>query len=310
MKISIVIPVMNEDENVKILYQELTSMLSSVADGAYELIFVDDGSRDNTFAVLEALHRQDDKVKVIQFRRNFGKSAALRAGFELAQGEIIFTMDGDLQDNPVDIPHFLEKLQEGYDLVSGWKYPRHDPLTKTVPSRVWNLLVSTTTGVKLHDFNCGFKVYRREVLEEVCLYGELYRYLPVLAYQKGYTVTEIAVSHRPRLHGKSKFGFRRFARGFFDLMTILFLSSYSWRPLHLFGWLGSGFLGAGGLINLYLTMLWFTGHGPIGERPLLMLGVLLMVLGAQFFSIGLLAEMFTVRQARDLDLYSVRRRLE
>jgi len=252
--------VLNERENVVALHQELTVILDSINAGEYEIIFVDDGSRDGTFEVLETLYAQDKRVKVIQFRRNFGKSAALSAGFAAAQGEVVFTLDGDLQDDPKEIPHFLAKM--------------YDPLSKTLPSIVFNFVVRLATGVKLHDFNCGFKAYSCEVIKEFRLYGELHRYTPVLAHQKGFHITEIKVTHHPRKFGRSKYGFRRFARGFFDLLTVLFLGAYSWRPLHLFGWAGMGAFSLGVLINLYLTLLWLKDQGPIGNRPLLMLGVL------------------------------------
>ncbi len=310
MEISIVIPILDERENVAALYQKLTTTLISMNVKEYEIVFVDDGSQDGTFEVLETLYTQDKKVKVIRFRRNFGKSAALSAGFAAAHGEVIITLDGDLQDDPTEIPRFLEKMREGYDLVSGWKYPRYDPLSKTLPSRVFNFAVRLTTGLKLHDFNCGFKAYSHEVIKEFRLYGELHRYTPVLAHQKGFRVTEIKVTHHPRRFGRSKYGFRRFARGFFDLLTVLFLGAYTWRPLHLFGWAGMGTFSLGGLINLYLTFLWFKDQGPIGNRPLLMLGVLLMIVGLQFFSMGLLAEMIAYGQAQDIANYSVQKRLD
>lgn len=309
MDITVVIPLLNEEHSIEPLAQELVIVLGT-AGQEFEVLFVDDGSSDNSFAVLERQHAEDRRLKVLRFRRNFGKSAALAAGFAAAQGEIVFTMDGDLQDDPLEIPRFLAKLEEGYDLVSGWKYPRHDPLSKTLPSRVFNWTVGHATGVHLHDLNCGFKAYRRAVIDEIDLYGELHRYTPVLAHQLGYRVTEIKVKHRPRRFGRSKFGVRRFARGFFDLLTVLFLGQYSWRPLHLFGWVGLGSAGLGVLIGLYLTVLWFQGEGPIGNRPLLTLGVLLIIVGIQFFSIGLLAEMLTRAQPRDTLLYSIREQLE
>jgi glycosyltransferase involved in cell wall biosynthesis len=309
MDISIVIPLLNEEKNVPVLYEELVAVLEPL-QAEFELVFVDDGSTDGTFDALHRLNEQDRRVRVIQFRRNFGKAAALMAGFDLAQGQIILTMDGDLQDNPIEIPKFLDRLNDGYDLVSGWKQHRLDPVSKVFPSRVWNLLLRVTTGVPLHDFNCGFKAYRREVVADMQLYGELYRYIPVFGHQKGYRVTEMPVAHRPRLHGQSKFGFKRFGRGFFDLLTILFLGNYGWRPLHLFGSMGAGIFGAGLLIALYLTALWFVDQGPIGTRPLLSLSVLLMIVGVQFLSIGLLAEMFALMNARNSETYSVKARLE
>ncbi len=307
MEISVIVPVMNEEENLPILYRELKRVLEEVAPEEYEMIFVDDGSTDATFEVLARLAEKDAKMTVVQFRRNFGKSAALSAGFERARGEIVITMDGDLQDDPAEIPRFLAKLEEGYDLVSGWKYPRLDPPSKTWPSRLFNLVTATVSGVHLHDFNCGFKAYRREVTEDVKLYGELHRFIPVLAHQKGYRITEIKVHHRPRRFGRSKFGAKRLARGFFDFLTVILLGEYRWRPMHLFGWLGLLSGAAGMLINLYLAYLWFTGHRPIGTRPLLTLGVLLITVGVQFFTIGLLAEMFAMSQSRYVKPYAIRR---
>lgn len=307
LNISIVIPVLNERENVAPLFDELNDVLQNMGLENYEIVFVDDGSTDGTFEALETLHKANHHVKIIQFRRNFGKSAALAASFEAISGDIIFTMDGDLQDDPHEMPRFLDKLSQGYDLVSGWKYPRHDPLSKTLPSAIFNQVVRWTTGLHLHDFNCGFKAYRHAVVEDLTLYGELHRYIPVLAHQKGHRVAEIKVHHRPRTYGHSKFGAQRLARGFFDFLTVLFLGVYTWRPLHLFGWLGGGCFFAGFLINLYLTILWFMGERPIGNRPLLMLGVLLMVVGLQFVSTGLLAEMFAFINARDRKPYAIKK---
>lgn len=310
MRISVVIPLLNEQENIRTLCRELTDVLSTAAEGDYEILFVDDGSTDDTFAVLSDLHAADRHVRVIQFRRNFGKSAALAAGFASAQSDVIFTVDGDLQDNPAEIPRFLKKLDEGYDLVSGWKYPRHDPISKTLPSKLFNLVTRVVTGIKLHDFNCGFKAYRREVVEDIRLYGELHRYIPILARQKGYRVAEIQVAHRRRNSGESKYGVSRFARGFFDFLTVFFLTEYGWRPLHLFGWMGLIAFLSGFVISLYLTGLWIADRGPIGNRPLLTLGVLLIIIGVQFFSIGLLAEMFTSALSKDDATYSIKRRLD
>lgn len=305
--ISVVIPLLNEEESLRTLYHEIQTSLDDVAQ-PWEILFVDDGSMDGSIAIIEELHAADPRVRAIQFRRNFGKSAALSAGFTAAQGDVVFTMDADLQDDPVEIPRFLAKLDEGYDLVSGWKYPRLDPRTKTWPSRLFNWATGQLSGIRLHDFNCGFKAYRREVTQEVDLYGELHRYVPVLAHWRGFRVTEIKVHHRPRRYGRSKFGAARFLRGFFDLLTVTFLTQYTTRPLHLFGWVGLAALGAGGLINLYLTVLWFQGES-IGTRPLLTLGVLLMTTGAQFLSLGLLAEMLAKASSAGRPHYSVRRTL-
>lgn len=291
--ISIVVPVYNEVESLPVLHQQLDVVLSAL-QRPYEIIFVDDGSADGSFGALETLAEADPCVRVVQFRCNFGKAAALTAGFRAARGDVVFTMDADLQDDPQEIPRFLEVLEGGnYDLVSGWKYPRLDPATKTVPSRLFNWTTSALSGVKLHDFNCGFKAYRREVIQEIVIYGELYRYIPVMAHWKGFRVTEMKVKHHPRRFGHSKYGMKRFLRGFFDLLTVLFLTRYIRRPLHLFGGIGLGSFSLGTLISIYLTILWFVGDRPIGDRPLLMLGVLLIIIGVQFFALGLVAELIT-----------------
>ncbi len=304
MDLSLVIPVYNEQESLRQLHDEIRTTLSGL-DLSHEMIFVDDGSTDGSWEVITTLAEEDSHVRGIRFRRNFGKAAALTAGFRAARGRYIITLDADLQDDPAEIPRFLAKLDEGWDVVSGWKFPRRDPWTKTVPSRIFNWVTRTLTGVHLHDFNCGFKGYRSEVVREVRIYGMLYRYIAVLAHWRGFRVTEIKVHHRPRRYGKSKFGVGRFAVGFFDLITVLFLTQYTWRPLHLFGSLGLGSLVLGTLINVYLTVLWFTGHRPIGNRPLLTLGVLLMIIGVQFISFGLLGEMIAHMAPRE-DEYAVR----
>ncbi len=288
--ISVVIPVFNEQESLPVLYDRLLAVLPGITR-QFEIIFVDDGSDDGSFGVLEELHQRDGRVKVVQFRRNLGKSAALAVGFEQARGEVIITMDADLQDEPSEIPRFLDSIAQGYDLVSGWKYPRRDPLSKTLPSLLFNRVVQLMTGLRLHDFNCGFKAYRREVVEELRIYGELHRYIPVLAFWRGFRVTEIQVRHHPRQFGRSKYGVERFLRGFLDLLTVLFLNRYNRRPLHLFGWLGLLTFFAGLAIVLYLSILWFEGVRPIGTRPLLSFGVLFLFMGVQFVSFGLLAEM-------------------
>jgi glycosyltransferase involved in cell wall biosynthesis len=308
LDISLVIPLYNEEESLRPLHAQLSQALGAVGR-SYEIIFVDDGSTDGSFAVLEELHQADEHVKALQFRRNFGKSAALSAGFREARGEIIITMDADLQDDPQEIPNFLSTVEQGYDLVSGWKFPRRDPLTRTLPSRLFNWTVCLLTGVNLHDLNCGFKAYRRGVVEEISIYGELHRYIPVLAHWRGFKVTEIKVRHHPRPFGRSKYGLSRFGRGFFDLLTVLFLTQYLRRPLHLFGWLGMLFFAAGMIANLYLTVLWFVGVRPIGNRPLLTLGVLLLIIGVQFISFGLLAELIAKMSSPTSEDYSIRRKL-
>lgn len=311
--ISIVIPVMNEEQSVRLLYEKLKAQLDSLGK-VYEVIFVDDGSTDGTFAELKRLHDEHSGVvRVIRFRRNFGKTPALVAGFSRSRGEIVFTMDGDLQDDPEEIPRYLEKLEEGYDVVSGWKFPRLDPVTKTFPSRVFNGLVSYTTGVHLHDINNGFKAYRREVIEDtqLKLYGEFHRFVPVMAHWRGYRVTEIKVKHHPRRYGVSKFGARRFARGLIDLLNVLFLTTFLRMPLRFFGPLGFWTFLLGALVDLYVVIksLYFI-HQPIHNQPLLFVGILLMIFGIQFILTGLQSEMFRHYAFRPDEEYSIRQELD
>lgn len=287
--ISFVIPVYNENESIRLLYQ---GIMKEVQGGGIdcEILFVDDGSSDSSADVIKALIGQDERVHLISFRKNFGKAMALETGFRNAKGDIVITMDADLQDDPVEIPQFIAKLEEGYDLVSGWKKERHDPLEKRLPSKLFNKVTSMLSGVKLHDFNCGYKAYRREVVDAVDVYGELHRYIPVLAYRKGFRITEIVVHHNKREFGKSKYGFERYLRGLFDSLTVAFLGKYYDRPMHLFGKAGllSGI--AGVIICVYLLVIKLMGES-IGGRPLLILGVLLIILGVQMFSIGFLGDM-------------------
>ena len=274
--ISVVIPLKDEEGSLKELYTTIAGVFKSIGRD-FEVIFVDDGSSDKSFEVLRQLYRESGgRAKVIRFRLNKGKAAALNAGFELAAGEIIFTMDADLQDDPDEIPKFLEALAKGADLVSGWKKVRHDPLHKVLFSRFFNWVVSSAAGLKLHDYNCGFKAYRKEVLEEIHLYGELHRYIPFLAKHRGFIVDEIVVEHHPRTTGVSKYGFSRVFKGFFDLFTVITLTKFSRRPLHLFGGVGGILFLIGLIINIILTWQWFHDQS-IGDRPLLILGVLLMV---------------------------------
>lgn len=310
--ISVVVPVYNEEQSLRPLYDGLTAALERVGQ-SYEIVFVDDGSRDGSFAELKALHEQDQRVCVIRFRRNFGKTPALVAGFSHARGTVIFTMDADLQDDPEEIAKFLEKLDEGYDLVSGWKYPRHDPFTKTVPSFFFNRMVSMATGVQLHDINCGFKAYRREVLDDVKLYGELHRFIPVLAHERGFGVAEVKVRHHQRKYGKSKFGARRFLRGFLDLMMVVFLMQYLQTPLRLFGAIGLFSTVAGVLVDLYIVLdrfLPFGSHQEIHTRPLLFVGILLLIFGISFILTGLQSEMIRHFAYRPADEYSIRQVLD
>ena len=308
VKISIVIPLYNEEDSLRPLHAQLRAVMDPLGY-PYEIIFVDDGSEDGSFAVLQDLHANYKNIKVVQFRRNFGKSAGLTAGFDEAEGEIIFTMDADLQDDPQEIPRFLQKLDEGFDLISGWKYPRLDPLSKTLPSKLYNATVRTYTGINIHEFNSGFKVMRREVAEALTLYGEMHRYVPVLAHWRGFKVTEIKVHHRPREFGKSKYGVERFARGLFDFMTVYFLTNYTRRPLHFFGLFGGIAFAAGVLIDAYLTVVWFSGT-HIGNRPLLTLGTLLIIVGVQFLFFGLLAEMLNFGLYSKEAEYTIRTKLD
>jgi glycosyltransferase involved in cell wall biosynthesis len=310
MELSVVVPVLDEVDSLPTLYRELTATLEMLGR-SYELLFVDDGSHDGSFATLEKLHRSDDRVRVIQHRRNFGKAAALQSGFRAARGEVIVTLDADLQDDPAELPRLLQHLEDGHDLVSGWKHNRQDPASKTLPSRLFNRVTAWLTGVRLRDFNSGYKAYRREVVEELRLYGELHRFIPALAAWRGFRVDEVPVHHRPRRFGRSKYGSARFWRGSLDLLTVLFLTRYTRRPLHLFGSLGLVAWAIGGAVNLYLAALWLAGVRPIGNRPLLAFGILGMLVGLQFFCLGLLSELILSYQAaRGADDVSIRSRLD
>ena len=289
--ISVVIPVHDEERSVARLYNELEAALDP-ADEPWEAVFVDDGSQDGSFAALTGLHDRETNVKVVRLRRNFGKSAALAVGFAHAEGDTVVTIDGDLQDDPAEIPRLLAKLDEGFDLVSGWKTNRRDSWRRRALSRIFNAVTGRVSGLRLHDMNCGLKAYRADVVRGLKLYGELHRFIPVLAHYRGFRVAELPVNHRARPHGRSRYGLERYFRGFFDLLTVMFIGRYRHRPLHLFGGLGLVLGALGTAILVYLTVLKATGHA-IGQRPLLTLGVLLAVVGLQFFSLGLLSEMIT-----------------
>jgi glycosyltransferase involved in cell wall biosynthesis len=307
--VTVLVPVMDEAGTVC----ELASRVAAVLDGlgrSFEIVFVEDGSRDGTPDRVREAHAADPRVKLVRLRRNFGKAAALSAGFDQARGRIIITMDGDLQDDPEEIPRFLEAIQSrDLDLVSGWKEHRRDPISKRLPSLLFNWVTRRVAGVDLHDFNCGFKAYRREVLEQISIYGELHRYIPVLASRRGFTIGEIAVNHHPRRYGTSKYGWDRLYKGLLDLITVLFITRYTRRPLHLFGAFGLVFLAGGFGINLYLAIRWLGGE-YLSNRPLLLLGVLLMLLGIQVLTTGLLGEMITFKNFHRPDSYSVKERLE
>jgi glycosyltransferase involved in cell wall biosynthesis len=306
--ISFVIPLLNEEGSLRALYQSVTQSTEVLpADyGDYEIVFVDDGSSDQSLDILCDLYQQDpEHVRVIQFRRNFGKTAAMTAGFAHARGDVVVTLDADLQDDPRELPKLLNMLDEGCDLVVAWRADRQDPISKRWPSKLANVTVSTLTGIELHDVNCGFKVYRRKVLENLKLYGELHRYIPVLAHWQGYRVAEVPVKHHPRQFGQSKFGGGRFLRSYVDFLSVLFLTTYLKRPMHLFGAVGSLFAGAGTVIMLYLTVLWIL-EGSIGWRPLLFFGITALVVGIQLISVGLLGEMLRNITFRAEEEYSIR----
>jgi len=307
-ELSVIVPLFNEEKSLSSLYSELKSALKSFGK-SYEIVFVDDGSRDNSWSVLESLHAADKEIRGIQFRKNSGKAAALSAGFKYAQGKVIVTMDADLQDDSGEIPKFIKKLDEGYDLVSGWRFKRQDPISKTLPSKIFNYLTSMLSGVKIHDFNCGFKAYRKEVVKDIQLYGELHRYIPVLAHWRGYEVGEIKVRHHPRAHGKSRYGTTRLFKGFTDLLTVMFLTRYMKKPLHLFGAIGLLLFLLGFIVNIYFAVLWFLGQGIWG-RPLLLLGILLMLIGFQVISTGLIGEIIVSTRGKTDDGYIIKRILK
>jgi glycosyltransferase involved in cell wall biosynthesis len=309
--LSVVIPVYNEVESLRPLYEQLRPVLERLPFPS-EVVFVDDGSTDGSFAVIEELHRQYPGIRAVRFRRNYRKAAALAAGFTEARGRVVITMDADLQDDPEEIPRLLEALESDLDLVSGWKRKRHDPLSKTLPSKVWNRVTSCVAGVRLHDFNCGLKAYRREVTEDVLpyLYGELYRYLPAIAHWSGYRVGEIPVQHHPRRYGRSKFGARRLLSGFLDLLSITFVVRFMTRPMHVFGALGIVATLAGAGVSAYIAWLRLQ-YGNIQNRhPLLMLGVLLLIVGVQFISTGLIGDMLASVHQRGGRTPRIARRLE
>ncbi|MBM4466006.1 MAG: glycosyltransferase family 2 protein [Chloroflexi bacterium] len=312
MDLSVVIPLYNEEENLVPLYEQLKAALEGTGR-EYEIIIVDDGSTDGSFEVLKRLHQDDGHLKVIRFRRNFGQTAAFAAGFDCSQGQVVITMDADLQNDPADIPLLLEKIEEGHDVVSGWRLPRQDPfLTRRLPSMLANWLISQVTGVHLHDYGCSLKAYRREVVKNVQLYGELHRFIPAIANWMGVSVAEVPVRHYPRRFGRSKYGLSRASRVLLDLLTVRFLLSYSTRPIHIFGGVGliSFVVGIG--LGGYLSFVKFALGQEIADRPLLLLAILLMVLGVQLISIGLLGALVvrTYYEALGKPIYVVREVLD
>ena len=312
--LSILVPAYNEAASLRELHREITAV-GEANELAYEIVFVDDGSRDGSWQVIEELAQNDHRVSGIRFRRNFGKAAALTAGFQVTCGTVVFTLDGDLQDDPAEIPRFLAKHEEGFEVVNGWKERRLDPWHKVYPSLVFNWLVGSLTGLKLHDHNCGLKLFTKDVADEIRIYGELHRFIAVLAHARGFRVAELPVHHRPRKHGSSKYGVRRFLRGLLDLLTVTFLTGYAQRPQHVLGGIGLTLLGLGTLGLAYLTMLWLLMNvfgavepDPIGNRPLLAYSVAAVLLGGQALSLGMLAELIVAYTGRDRDNYSVAQR--
>ncbi len=307
--ISIVLPILNEEENLEELHSKLSETLIELGR-EYEIITVDDGSTDGSFEVLKRLHQKDPRLKVIRFRRNFGQTAAMSAGFHHARGDIIITMDSDLQNDPEDIPRLLDKLDEGYDLVSGWRADRKDKfLSRRLPSILANKLIAWMTGVKLHDFGCSLKAYRKEITDDINLYGEMHRFIPALAKWVGAEITEMKVKHHPRIHGKSKYGISRTTRVILDLMTVKFLLTFSTRPIQIFGRLGLGSGVSGFLICLYLSIKKLFFHISLTERmPMLLLGILLILVGIQLISMGLLGEIMvrTYHESQRKPIYTIR----
>ncbi|MFO0612431.1 MAG: glycosyltransferase [Polyangiaceae bacterium] len=302
-RVSVVIPALNESESLPELERRIRETLEPLE--TYEIVFVDDGSTDDSWEVMQRL-ASDARVRAVRLRKNFGKAMGLSAGFSRARGEIVVMMDADLQDDPAELPKFISKIEAGFDVVVGWKVKRLDPANRLVLTRIFNATVRLVTGVKLHDMNCGFKAYRRDVVRTIPIYGDLFRFIPALAQWEGFRVTEVPVTHHARKHGQSRYGIERILRGFFDLLSVMFLTKYSRRPMHLFGAIGlaMGTVGVG--IDTYLSILWILGH-KIGDRPLLVLGSLLILLGIQFFSMGFIVEFLTYMnqkrmRARDLPI--------
>lgn len=298
--VSVVIPLLNEEESLRELAKLLEDVLGSL-NCNYEVLFIDDGSTDKSFERIKELNTANKRFKCIKFRKNYGKSAALAAGFKAAKGNFVITMDADLQDDPREIPDLIKVLQSGYDLVSGWKKVRYDPFIKRSTSKIFNYVTSKVSGVRLHDFNCGLKAYKKDVVKSLKVYGEMHRYLPALAHLSGFRVTEKVVKHHPRKFGKTKFGASRFINGFLDVLTVMFTTKYIKKPLHLFGMLGMLSGAAGFIIIAYLTIMKFVEGAYISNRPLFIAGVLLAIVGVQFFSLGLIAEMITKQNANQED---------
>ena len=299
-KVSVLVPLLNEEESLSKLAREIAAVFDNISTD-YEIFFIDDGSTDNSMKVIKELARANNKIRYISFRKNYGKSAALNVGFKNVSGDVVITMDADLQDDPAEIPSLLQELQKGYDLVSGWKKQRHDPIVKKYSSKFFNYVTKVMSGIKIHDFNCGLKAYRKAVVKSISVHGELHRYIPVLADWKGFKISEVVVKHHPRRYGKTKFGISRFFKGFIDLITVIFTTRYIKRPLHFFGMLGVVSFFIGFVIDAYLSVLWFLDKIHLSNRPLLYLGTVLIIVGVQFFSLGLIGEMLAHSSKKEDD---------
>ena len=302
---TVLIPLYNEEESLEILTNEVVRNLKDLVNDNYEVIFINDGSQDNSLEVIKSLCEKNKNLKYISFRRNYGKSAALSVGFNKAKGKLIITMDADLQDDPNEFRNLWNKLKEGNDLVTGWKKKRHDPIHKTAPSKLFNFVTSKVSGLKLHDYNCGLKIYKREVVKSLDVYGEMHRYLPVMAHWNGFKVAELPVLHHPRKFGVSKFGASRFIKGFLDLITLVFNYKFLKRPLHFFGTIGFLFTFVGFIIDLILSIEWALGQTSLSQRPLIFFGMGLIIVGVQFISIGLLGELM-VKNNKNRDNYNIK----
>jgi len=299
--ISVIIPLLNEEESLNELSQQLEKVFEYLKCN-YEVLFIDDGSTDNSFSRIKEINRRNNKFHCIKLRRNYGKSSALSKGFRAAKGNIVITMDADLQDDPSEIPELIKVLNSGFDLVSGWKKVRYDPFIKKHTSKLFNYVTSTLSGIKLHDFNCGLKAYKKEVIKSLRIYGEMHRYIPAIAYLSGFKVTEKPVKHHARKYGVTKFGASRFINGFLDLLTVVFINKYMKRPLHFFGSIGIATSMLGFLIALYLAILKIIEGKPLSDRPLFLIGIFLIIVGVQFLSLGLIAEMITKSNVKDDDV--------
>jgi len=307
LDLSIVIPLLNEEENIPELYREISEVLTGI-NRDHEIVFVDDGSTDTSLQLLKELQQKDSSVVVVSFRKNFGQTAAMAAGFDYARGDVIITMDADLQNDPRDIPLLLEKVDEGFDVVTGWRYDRKDPfINRRLPSMIANKIISKTTGVNLHDYGCTLKAFRKEVIKTIKLYGEMHRFIPAIASGMGISIAEVKVNHRARMFGTSKYGISRTFRVILDLLTVKFLLSYATRPIHVFGIFGLASSGLGGLIAFVMIIQRQFWRIPMGDRPLLLLAILLLFMGVQFITIGLLAELQarTYHESQDKPIYYV-----